>query len=85
MYYNIGDLMRLAGRRRLYPTSFQDSYWFWTELYIYDQKNFEKTFYHADFQASLDKSLEHIANPVFLISKEVLTEEIKKENRASPA
>jgi hypothetical protein len=49
-----------------------------TELYFPDQVTFEKAFYNPVFQASLDKSLEHVANPVFLISKEVLSVELIK-------
>lgn len=48
-----------------------------TELYFPDQESFEKAFYNEEFQTNLDHSLEHVANPVFLISKEVLTEELK--------
>lgn len=48
-----------------------------TELYFPDQETFEKAFYDEDFQARLDKSLERVADPVFLISREVLTAELK--------
>jgi uncharacterized protein (TIGR02118 family) len=47
-----------------------------TELYFPDQETFESAFYDEDFQAGLDKSLERVADPVFLISREVLTEKI---------
>jgi hypothetical protein len=49
-----------------------------TELYFPDQPTFEKAFYNAEFQTSLDKSLEHVSNPVFLISKEVLSVELTR-------
>ena len=48
-----------------------------TELYFPDQEAFEKAFYDEDFQARLDKSLERVADPVFLVSREVLTEELE--------
>jgi uncharacterized protein (TIGR02118 family) len=47
-----------------------------TELYFPDQETFESAFYDEDFQAGLDKSLERVTDPVFLISREVLTAEI---------
>lgn len=53
------------------------SYQYITELYFPDQETFEKAFYDPAFQANLEKSLERVADPVFLISKEVLTEELK--------
>ena len=52
-------------------------YQYITELYFPDQETFEKAFYDEDFQARLDKSLERVADPVFLISREVLTEELE--------
>ena len=48
-----------------------------TELYFPDQETFENAFYDKDFQAGLDKSLEHVADPLFLISREVLTAELE--------
>ena len=54
-------------------------YQYMTELYFPDQETFEKAFYDDDFQASLDKSLERVVDPMFLISKEVLTEELAEE------
>jgi len=52
-------------------------YQYITELYFPDQETFEKAFYDEAFQARLDKSLERVADPVFLISREVLTVELK--------
>jgi hypothetical protein len=53
------------------------AYRYITELYFPDQETFERAFYDEDFQAGLDKSLERVADPVFLISKEVLTAELQ--------
>lgn len=54
-------------------------YQYITEFYFPDQETFEKAFYDEAFQASLEKSLERVANPVFLISREILTEELEGE------
>jgi uncharacterized protein (TIGR02118 family) len=53
-------------------------YQYITELYFPDQETFENAFYDEAFQAGLDKSLERVADPVFLISREVLTEELER-------
>jgi hypothetical protein len=45
-----------------------------TEAYFPDMETFEKTFFDPDYQAALAKSLERIADPLFLISEEVITE-----------
>jgi len=52
-------------------------YHYMTELYFPDQETFENAFYDPAFQAGLKKSLERVANPLFLISREVLTEEVE--------
>jgi hypothetical protein len=53
------------------------SYQYITELYFPDQATFEKAFFDEGFQAGLDKSLERVADPIFLISREVLTQEVR--------
>jgi hypothetical protein len=45
-----------------------------TEAYFPDMETFEKSFFDPDYQADLAKSLERIADPLFLISVEVLSE-----------
>lgn len=50
-----------------------------TELYFPDQETFEKAFYDKTFQSSLDTSLERVFEPVFLISREVLTAELEEK------
>jgi EthD domain len=52
----------------------QAPYRYMTEAYFPDMETFEKTFYDPDYQAALAKSLERIADPLFLISEEVITE-----------
>jgi hypothetical protein len=52
----------------------QPPYRYMTEAYFPDMETFEKTFYDPDYQAALAKSLERIADPLFLISEEVITE-----------
>jgi uncharacterized protein YeaO (DUF488 family) len=49
-------------------------YRYMTEAYFPDMETFEKTFFDRDYQAELAKSLERIADPLFLISEEVITE-----------
>ncbi len=52
----------------------QPPYRYMTEAYFPDMETFEKTFFDPDYQASLAKSLERIADPLFLISEEVMSE-----------
>jgi hypothetical protein len=49
-------------------------YRFVTEAYFPDLATFEKSFYDPDYQVGLSKSLERIADPLFLISEEVISE-----------
>ena len=49
-------------------------YRYMTEAYFPDMETFEKAFFDPDYQAGLAKSLERIADPVFLISEEVISE-----------
>jgi hypothetical protein len=49
-------------------------YRYMTEAYFPDMETFEKSFFDPDYQADLAKSLERIADPLFLISVEVLSE-----------
>lgn len=52
----------------------QAPYRYMTEAYFPDMATFERTFYDPDYQAALAKSLERIADPLFLISEEVISE-----------
>ncbi len=52
-------------------------YRYMTEAYFPDMPTFEKTFYDPDYQAALIKWLDRIADPLFLISEEVITQEVK--------
>ena len=47
-----------------------------TEAYFPNMETFEAAFYDPDYQAGLQASLERIADPLFLVSEEVLTEEV---------
>ncbi len=49
-------------------------YRYMTEVYFPDTETFEKAFFDPDYQAGLAKSLERIADPLFLISEEVISE-----------
>jgi len=50
------------------------SYRYMTEAYFPDMETFEKSFFDPAYQAELAVSLERIAEPLFLISEEVLSE-----------
>ena len=52
-------------------------YRYMTEAYFPDMETFEKTFFEPGYQAALAKSLERIADPLFLISEEVLSQVAK--------
>ena len=49
-------------------------YRYMTEAYFPDMETFEKAFFDSDYQAGLAKSLERIADPLCLISEEVISE-----------
>jgi hypothetical protein len=45
-----------------------------TEAYFPDMETFERSFFDPDYQKELAKSLEKIAEPLFLVSEEVVSE-----------
>lgn len=49
-------------------------YKYLTEAYFKDQDSFEKSFYDPAYQERLEKWVENLANPIFLISREILSE-----------
>jgi hypothetical protein len=49
-------------------------YRYMTEAYFPDMETFESALFDPDYQAELAKSLERIADPLFLVSEEVLCE-----------
>ena len=52
----------------------QAPYRYMTEAYFPDMETFEKAFFDPDYQAKLAISLERIADPLFLISEEVISQ-----------
>ncbi|MBN1317093.1 MAG: hypothetical protein JXA42_16545 [Anaerolineales bacterium] len=48
-------------------------YRYLTEAYFPDKETFENSFFDPDYQADLAKSLERIADPLFLISEEIIS------------
>jgi len=48
-------------------------YRYMTESYFPDMETFEKSFFDPNYQAQLAKSLERIADPLFLISEEAIS------------
>ena len=49
-----------------------------TEAYFPDMETFEKAWYDPAYQAKLKEDVKRIADPVFLISREVVTAEVAK-------
>jgi hypothetical protein len=49
-------------------------YRYMTEAYFPDMETFEKTFFDPDYQAKLAISLKRIADPLFLISEEIISQ-----------
>ncbi|MCJ7533117.1 MAG: EthD domain-containing protein [Anaerolineales bacterium] len=49
-------------------------YRYMTEAYFPDMETFKKTFFDPDYQAKLAISLKRIADPLFLISEEVISQ-----------
>ncbi len=49
-------------------------YVYMTEAYFTDVNSFEKSFYDPEYQKKLRGWLKDIADPIFLISEEVITE-----------
>ena len=49
-------------------------YRYLTEAYFPDMETFERSFFDPGYQAKLAKSLERIADPLFLISEEVISQ-----------
>jgi hypothetical protein len=52
-------------------------YRYMTEAYFPNMETFEKSFFDPDYQASLAESLKRIAEPLFLISEEVISQSIE--------
>lgn len=50
-------------------------YRYMTEAYFPDMETLERSFFDPDYQAGLAKSLERIADPLFLISQELISQE----------
>jgi hypothetical protein len=59
--------------RRGWPQE-ETTYRYMTEVYFPDMTTFEKTFYDREYQAQLVGWLDRIADPLFLISEEVLSQ-----------
>ncbi len=51
-------------------------YRYLTEAYFPDMETFRASFFDPDYQAELVKALKHVADPVFLISEEVMSESV---------
>ena len=49
-------------------------YRYLTEAYFPDMETFRRAFYDPEYQAGLQESLKRIADPLFLISEEVITQ-----------
>ena len=49
-------------------------YRYLTEAYFPDMETFRKSFYDPEYQAGLQEALKRIADPLFLISEEVISQ-----------
>ena len=52
-------------------------YRYMSELLFSDQEAFEKAFYDPAFQAGLEKDLERIVDPLFLVSRQLLRQTLE--------
>ncbi len=60
--------------KEAWPDEGEPPYRYMTEAYFPDMETLRRTFFDPDYQAKLAESLKLIANPIFLISEEVLSE-----------
>ena len=60
--------------KEAWPDEGEPPYRYMTEAYFADMETFRSTFYDPDYQQKLAESLKLIADPIFLISEEVLSE-----------
>ena len=60
--------------REAWPDEGPLPYRYMTEAYFPDMATLRSTFFDPDYQQALAESLKRIADPVFLISEEVLSE-----------
>jgi EthD domain len=54
-------------------------YRYLTEAYFPDMETFRRSFHDPEYQAGLQESLKRIADPVFLISEEVITQVVSED------
>jgi hypothetical protein len=59
--------------KRGFPAA-ETPYRYMTEAYFPDMATFEKAFFDPDYQVELAESLKRIADPMFVISEEVLSQ-----------
>ncbi len=60
--------------RQGWPDEGPPPYRYMTEAYFPDMETLRATFFDPDYQQALAESLKRIADPLFLISEEVLSE-----------
>jgi uncharacterized protein (TIGR02118 family) len=60
-------------------------YRYMTEAYFPDLETFERAFYDPNYQAALAESLERLADPLFLISEEVISEASQDGGKTHPS
>ena len=62
--------------KRTWPDEGEPPYRYITEAYFPDMETFRRTFYDPDYQKRLVGSVKLIADPIFLISEEVISETV---------
>jgi hypothetical protein len=69
---------------RVHPSPFgEPKYRYITEVYFADMATLEATVFNESAQTKLANDLTRIANPLFLISEEVVTTVVATENRVT--
>jgi len=59
-------------------------YRYMSEILFTNQETFEKVFYDTDFQTGLDEDLKRVADPVFLISRQLLSGKGQNPSKTQP-
>lgn len=60
--------------KQAWPDEGAPPYRYVTEAYFPDMETFRRAFFDPDYQRALSESVKRIADPIFLISEEVLSE-----------
>ena len=62
--------------KQAWPGEGEPPYRYMTEVYFPDMETFQRAFFDPDYQKKLAESLKLIADPLFLISEEMLSQAV---------